>query len=140
MSLNLRVRMVVGEDDGRRYVLSCLEGDDRFGKPAERFLTCDRILADEIVEIALAPATPQPADGAASSAPEVEMVDCPACEGRGYRRNECDACEGAGEMPAEYADEWVRNHQDAREATDDQRLHARLERDGPLTAAAGGAS
>lgn len=55
----LRIRVVVGEDDGRRYVLSAIEGDSRFGKPAERFLTCDRIVADQIVEIALAdPATP----------------------------------------------------------------------------------
>lgn len=50
----LRARVVVGEDDGRQYVLSCLEGDPRFDKPAASFLTCDRIIADEIVEIAVA--------------------------------------------------------------------------------------
>lgn len=59
----LRIRVVVGEDDGRRYVLSAIEGDSRFGKPAERFLTCDRVLADQIVEIALA--DPAPARSAA---------------------------------------------------------------------------
>jgi hypothetical protein len=50
----LRVRVVVGQDDGQPYVLSALEGDSRFDRPAERFLTCDRIIADQIVTVPLA--------------------------------------------------------------------------------------
>lgn len=49
----VRVRIVVGEADGRRYVLSCLEGDSRFDRPSDRFLTCDRVVADQIVAMRL---------------------------------------------------------------------------------------
>lgn len=109
----IRIRCVVGEDDGgRRFVLSAIEGDSRFDKPAERFLTCDRIVADAIVTIPID--EPEPA---------AEMVECPAC----IAREGCEDCGWDGVMTAEQAADWITNNRDLR-ITDDDRTHAWRER------------
>lgn len=56
MSETAKVRVVIGRDGGKRYVLSAIEDDERFLWPSDRFLTCDVVIADTIVEIPLEPA------------------------------------------------------------------------------------
>ena len=79
-----------------------------------------------------------------------DWVDCPRCEGLGVIHrgspwgarisdDYCPACDGDGLIDADRAAELRADAADTREATDDQRLHARLERDGPQPAPAGGA-
>lgn len=52
MTPTTRVRLIVGEDDGRRYVLARLEGEPGFDGPAR--MAADRIVSDTIVTVPLA--------------------------------------------------------------------------------------
>jgi hypothetical protein len=52
MTPTTRVRLIVGEDDGRRYVLARLDGEPGFDGPAR--MACDHIVADQIVTVPLA--------------------------------------------------------------------------------------